>query len=102
FPTRRSSDLAAVPTIRRGTPPAGGDVAVREPGHGLLGAAAAAGRARRDHLDSAGACLSPSARPPEWVAPCNRQVLTVVGPGRIVRVLSHRRGNVPMWSDIDS
>src|SRR5213076_2608489 len=70
---------AAVPTIRRGTAPAGGDVAVREPGHGLLGAAAAAGRARRDHLDSAGACLSPWARPPEWVAPCNRQVLTVVG-----------------------
>src|SRR2546430_17474600 len=57
---------AAVPTIRRGTPPAGGDVAVREPGHGLLGAAAAAGRARRDHLDSTGACVSPSARPPEW------------------------------------
>src|SRR5207249_6748128 len=93
---------AAVPTICRGTPPARGDVAVREPGHGLLGAAAAAGRARRDHLDSAGACLSPSARPPGWVAPSNRQVLTVVGPGRIVRVLSHRRGNVPMWSDIDS
>src|SRR5881628_443856 len=23
-----------------------------------------------------------SARPPEWVAPCNRQVLTVAGPGR--------------------
>src|SRR5207237_6909996 len=42
---------AAVPTIRRGTAPAGGDVAVREPGHGLLGAAAAAGRARRDRSE---------------------------------------------------
>ena len=29
----------------------------------------------------------------------NRQVLTLLGPGRIVRVLSHRRSNVPMWSD---
>src|SRR5207249_11293558 len=59
---------AAVPTIRRGTPPAGGDVAVREPGHGLLGAAAPPRRARRDHADPAYARLSSSSRPPEWLA----------------------------------
>src|SRR5437764_12018690 len=39
---------------------------------------------------------------PEWVAARNRPALTVVGPRRIVRVLSYRSGTVPIWSDIDS
>ena len=44
---------AAVRAVRRGTAPARGNVAVREPGHGLLGAATPARRALRDHAHPA-------------------------------------------------
>ncbi len=57
---------AAVPAVCRGTPPAGGDVVVREPGDGLLGATAAPGRTCGDHADSAYARVSASAHPNGW------------------------------------
>ena len=45
-------------TVRVGAPPARGDGHLREPGDGLLGAADAPGRPRRDHPDRAPACLT--------------------------------------------